>query len=159
MTTATDHPGEFMIPLKAVAAVRNDFHRRGQQSTEAAAAVWEYAADRLQGLCNDARAAGKGAPRWDDPTVEEVAVARDLQVTAAATDRFHERITRALNNGVDGHQRMVLTAERDDNLRHAQRLWHALLIVMEHTGIGPEQLLTEDAVNKVLDHHPPNLGK
>lgn len=86
-------------------------------------------------------------------------MARDLQITATRADRFHEHVTRAIDNGVDGQHRLKLIAERDSAVRHAQRLWHALLIVMEHTGIGPEQLLTEDTVNKVLDPHPPNLGK
>lgn len=164
--------GEFMIPLKDVAAVRDDFTSRARSAYSipntsdadlsrqtAVVTVWEHAAARLQGLCNDARAAGKGAPRWDDPTVEELAVARLLQIMATREDREHERLTEVISDAVLGTHGMSMAARRGDARIRAERLWHALLIVMEHVGIGPEQLLTEDDLGRLLDPVPPSTGR
>lgn len=154
---------EFMVPVKTLIVIRDELKRRGQAAVATTEpdspvpGVWHTAAKMIQEAINNARAAGKGAARWDDPTVEERAVARLLQLLAEQSDRWAAELTERLD-GLGAHHRMSVEGERDTVVRRAQRLWHALLIVMEHTGLGPEDMLTPEDLDRQLSPVQPVTG-
>lgn len=129
----------FIVPLSKVVEVRDRFksHARAAASGSDLKRQWEFVISVLSELISDTRAAGTRAP--DGPTPADRAACRIIAVTAVEQETIAEQARRAAADQVGSHRQAVMgeAVTADAKARH---LWHALMALMEHTGLDPGEL-------------------
>ena len=148
---------QFMVPLQALTGLRSECRDRAkiaEQRDLGSVTAWQYVADRLTDIATETRAQGKGHPAYDGPSIEDRAAARALNMLAENHREQAERIrARVADDEVNSYTAKAALGHADGWDRVARQIDHALLIVMEHTGLGPEDLTLDPPPN------PLNLGK
>lgn len=145
--------GSHIVPLTKITEVRRRFEKHAAAARacghEAATATWTYCIDALKEIAADVRDQGLRAP--DGPTPADRASCRIIAETALALETEAEKCRRAAESQIGSHRQASMghATTADAKARH---LWHALMALMEHTGLGPEDL-------DVVTPEPLNLGK
>ena len=141
----------FIVPLSKVTEVRRRFQKRAEAAKAAGSdtSVWEFCIAALQGIANEVREQGLRAP--DGPTPADRASVRIIAEAAVGNEHYAEKCRRAAAAQL-GTQRQTLMGSATEADAKARHLWHACMALMEHTGLGPEDL-------DVVTPEPLNLGK
>lgn len=131
----------FVVPVQDLSELRTECNRRARVAERAAVptTAWEYVADRLAVIAAGARAAGKGAPRYGGPTVEDRAAGRALRQLIDGHRKCADDI-RAKAPGVDTHTGMAAHGEAAGWDRVADHLDHALTVIMAATGMTADDV-------------------
>lgn len=129
----------FIVPLTKINEVRQRFENRAA-ATKASGGdptPWKFCIRALTDLAAETRSTGLRA--WNGPTPADRAACRIIAVTALENETRAENCRRAAEGQLGSHRQTVLgeAIESDAKARH---LWHALMALMEHTGIGADDL-------------------
>ena len=136
---------QFTVPLDRLVDLRVELERRARAADiagqNAVCTSHQFAIKSLSEMISATRAAGK--QDRDRNTVLDRAAARLLHRMAGDLD---DNVTRLMETHDDPDNRASPRA-RQNALHQAQiseaeasRLWYALTVFMEHTGLGPEDL-------------------
>jgi hypothetical protein len=128
----------FVVPLKRIIETRRRFeaHARAAEVAGRTTAPWQFCIDQLQQIANDVRSAGL---QVDGPTPADRAAARAIAEAAIAAEYEAERFRDAATNQINSTRQSSLGAASLAEAR-ARHLWHGLMALMEHAGLGPEDL-------------------
>lgn len=151
--SATRAASSFAVPLAEVVTLRDDIDTRitalraamssmtDTARTEGAMNSLTSVRGELSGMISATRAAGKR--NGPETAVLDRAAARLLQELAEELDDNAERLRHAIDHPSHGASpllRQRREGEAQQSEARAARLWHVLVVFMEHTGLGPEDL-------------------